>query len=121
MPAIHIKLHHASVPNPMGQWWANSGPRAKCGPPQHFQWPSGSVFKFENSSNLVTYQYLLLFPLEGRALRLMRPSLSGPGAKISAHPCFRPNRFYHQVEFRYIIPSLLITNTQMFLQSRAPL
>jgi len=21
------------------QGWANSGPRAKCGPPQRFQWP----------------------------------------------------------------------------------
>jgi len=33
---------------------------------------------------------------------------------------FRPNQFYHRDYIHYIIPSLLVTNTQMFLQSRAP-
>jgi len=37
------------------QGWANSSPRAKCGPPQGFQWPTEAfrkIFKSEIFSNL---------------------------------------------------------------------
>jgi len=40
--------------NDPGQGWANSGPRAKCGPPQRFQWQAeafSKIFKSEISSN----------------------------------------------------------------------
>jgi len=30
----------------LGQGWANSGPRAKCGPPQRFEWPAEAFMKY---------------------------------------------------------------------------
>jgi len=30
----------------LGQGWANSGPRAKCGPPQRFKWPAEAFRKY---------------------------------------------------------------------------
>jgi len=39
----------------LAQGWANSGPRAKCGPPQRFQKPAEAFRKYvqsEDSSNL---------------------------------------------------------------------
>jgi len=38
----------------LGQGRANSGPRAKCGPPKRFQWPAEAfrkIFQSEISSN----------------------------------------------------------------------
>jgi len=41
--------------NAVCQGWANSGPWAKCGPTQRFQWPAKAfrkIVKSESSSNL---------------------------------------------------------------------
>jgi len=41
--------------NALSQGWANSGPQAKCCPPQRFQWPAEAlrkIFKSEIFSNL---------------------------------------------------------------------
>jgi len=32
--------------NMLDQGWANSGPRAKCGPPQRFTWPAEAFRKY---------------------------------------------------------------------------
>jgi len=31
---------------PIGQGWENSGPRAKYGPPQRFQWPAEAFSEY---------------------------------------------------------------------------
>jgi len=47
---------HDTKTHRLEQGWANSGPRAKCGPPQRFKWHarkhSRKIFKSESSSNL---------------------------------------------------------------------
>jgi len=62
--SVSSKLHHLVLNRLLilGQEWANSGPRAKFGPPQRFQWPAEAftkIFKSKISSN-PTQQTLVL-------------------------------------------------------------
>jgi len=48
-------VSNTSTQHDLTQEWANSGPRAKCGPTQRFQWPAEAfrkIFKSEIISNL---------------------------------------------------------------------
>ena len=49
---VHLRENKSKLG--LEQGWANSGPRAKCGPPQRFQWPAQAfrkIVKSEISSN----------------------------------------------------------------------
>jgi len=52
---LHSEIQQFSASNALYQWWANSGPRAKWGPPQRFQWPAeafAKIFKSKYSPTL---------------------------------------------------------------------
>jgi len=61
-PRIAKTVSNTNARHALGQGWPNSGPLAKCGPPQRFQWPAEAftkIFKCKISSNS-TQQTLVL-------------------------------------------------------------
>jgi len=46
-------MHKDCTAIAVDQGWANSGPRATCGPPQRFQWPA-EAFKKTFKSEIYT-------------------------------------------------------------------
>jgi len=93
------------------QVWANSGPRAKCGPPQRFSGrrKHSGIRKYVqiwNFLRLITVNISVEANstkacfLEGTPLRWMRPSQSGPRAKLFAQPVLQHNQGRTQ-EFFY--------------------
>ena len=89
--------------------WANSGPLASCGPPQHFQWPAEAfkkIFISKISSNPSQYTlelrltwtetcfYCISITRNGPRLNTAFSNFSKcPRAKLIVHPCLQPQQY----------------------------